>query len=131
MQVTKYSRDRMMMSASHWTVPREYFDGLCNYLVYGFEPGSFWTAVLANDFMRAVQSSHPSNDISALKNTVGWILNSWPEAAYGDYSTIQTWVAFSGHERRLYLEQHNLIYSEQQEIMMALQGEKSYEPILY
>jgi hypothetical protein len=131
MQLTKFSRDRMMISASHWTVPREYFDGLCNYLVYGFEPGSFWTAVLANDFMRAVQSSHPSNDISALKNTVGWILNSWPEAAYGDYSTIQTWVAFSGHERRLYLEQHNLIYSEQQEIMMALQGEKSYEPILY
>jgi hypothetical protein len=121
----------MMVTASRWTVPRDYFEPLHNYLVHGFEPGSFWSAVLANDFMRAVQHSHPANTIDALKNTVGWILDSFPEAAYGDYSTIQTWVAFSGHERRLHLEQHNLIYSEQEEIMLALQGKKSYEPMLY
>ena len=131
MNLTKFSRDRMMLSATRWTVPRDFFDPLYNYLVHGFEPGSFWSAVLANDFMRAVQHSHPSNDIPALKNTVGWILDSWPEAAYGDRSTIQTWVTFSGHERRLYLEQHNLIYSEQEEVMMALQGKKSYEPMMY
>jgi hypothetical protein len=131
MNLTKFSRDRMMLSATRWTVPRDFFDPLYNYLVHGFEPGSFWSAVLANDFMRAVQHSHPSNDIPALKNTVGWILDSWPEAAYGDCSTIQTWVDFSGHKRRLYLEQHNLIYTEQEEIMMALQGKKSYEPMMY
>jgi hypothetical protein len=131
MIITKFSRDRMMLSATRWTVPRDFFDPLYNYLVHGFEPGSFWSAVLANDFMRAVQHSHPSNDIPALKNTVGWILDSWPKAAYGDCSTIQTWVDFSGHERRLYLEQHNLIYSEQEEIMLALQGKKSYEPMMY
>jgi hypothetical protein len=131
MKLTKFSRDRMMLSATRWTVPRDFFEPLYNYLVHGFEPGSFWSAVLANDFMRAVQHSHPSNDIPALKNTVGWILDSWPKAAYGDYSTIQTWIAFSGHERRLYLEQHNLIYSEQEEIMMALQGKKSYEPMMW
>jgi hypothetical protein len=131
MNLTKFSRDRMMLSASRWTVLRDFFEPLHNYLVHGFEPGSFWSAVLANDFMRAVQHSHPSNDIPALKNTVGWILDSWPKAAYGDCSTIQTWVDFSGHERRLYLEQHNLIYSEQEEVMMALQGKKSYEPMMY
>ena len=131
MNLTKFSRDRMMVTASRWTVPRDYFEPLHNYLVHGFEPGSFWSAVLANDFMRAVQHSHPSNDIPALKNTVGWIQDSWPKAAYGDRSTIQTWVAFSGHERRLYLEHHNLIYSEQEEVMMALQGKKSYEPMMW
>jgi hypothetical protein len=131
MQVTKYSRDRMMLSASHWTVPREYFDGLCNYLVYGFEPGSFWTAVLANDFMRAVQSSHPSNDISALKNTVGWIQDSFPIEAYGDSHKVAQWLTLLPHQRRMTLEAADLIYTEQQEIMMALRGEKSYESILY
>ena len=66
MNLTKFSRDRMMLSATRWTVPRDFFEPLHNYLVYGFEPGSFWSAVLANDFMRAVQHSHPSNDICLL-----------------------------------------------------------------
>jgi hypothetical protein len=131
MQVTKYSRDRMMMSASRWTVPREYFDGLCNYLVYGFEPGSFWTAVLANDFMRAIQHSHPANTIEALKHTVGWIQDSFPEESYGDYNMVSAWIARDPHQRRLSLEAADLIYTEQQEIMLALRGEKSYEPLLY
>ena len=130
MTLTKFSRNRMMESATRWTVAREYFDPLYNYLVHGFEPGSFWSAVLANDFMRAMQHSHPSNSIPHLKHVVGWMLDSWPEAAYGDRFTVQTWIAFSGHERRLYLEQHNLIYSEQEEVMMALQGKHSYEPFL-
>jgi hypothetical protein len=67
MTVSKFNRDRVMLTASRWTVAREYFDPLYNYLVYGYEPGSFWTAVLANDFMTAVQHSHPSNTIPALK----------------------------------------------------------------
>lgn len=131
MELTNHSRRLMMLSATRWTVAREYFDPLYNYLVHGFEPGSFWSAVLANDFAKAVLHSHPSNDIPALKHVVGWIRDSWPEAAYGDYSTVQTWIAFSGHDRRLYLEQHNLIYSEQDEIMMILRSEPAHEPMLY
>jgi hypothetical protein len=131
MNLTKFSRDRMMVTASRWTVPRDYFEPLYNYLVHGFEPGSFWSAVLANDFMRAVQHSHPSNDISALKNTVGWIQDSFPEQSYGDRFIVGDWVNRSGHERRQILESTDMIYSEQEEIMMALQGKKSYEPMLY
>ena len=131
MNLTKFSRDRMMLSATRWTVPRDFFEPLHNYLVHGFEPGSFWSAVLANDFMRAVQHSHPSNDISALKNTVGWIQDSFPEQSYGNRFIVGDWVNRSGHERRQILEQHNLIYSEQEEVMMALQGKKSYEPMMY
>ena len=131
MQVTKYSRDRMMMSASHWTVPREYFDGLCNYLVYGFEPGSFWTAVLANDWHRAISSSHPSNTIEHLKMASGWIHDSFPVESYGGYKNVKRWMELEPIERRMILEECRLIYTEQEEIMMALRGEKSYEPILY
>ena len=131
MNLTKFSRDRMMLSATRWTVPRDFFEPLHNYLVHGFEPGSFWSAVLANDFMRAVQHSHPSNDISALKNTVGWIQDSFPEQSYGNRFIVGDWVNRSGHERRQILEQHNLIYSEQEEVMMALQGKKSHEPMMY
>lgn len=130
MNITKYSRNRLMESATRWTVPREYFDPLFNYLVHGFAPGSFWTAVLANDFAGAMQHSHPSNSIPHLKHAVGWMQDSWPRAAYGDLPTISTWMAFSGHERRLYLEQHNLVYSEQDEVMMALKNVRTHEPFM-
>ena len=131
MNLTKFSRDRMMVTASRWTVPRDYFEPLYNYLVHGFEPGSFWSAVLANDFMRAVQHSHPSNDISALKHTVGWIQDSFPEQSYGDRDRVILWQALEPIQRRQILESTDMIYTEQQEIMMALQGKKSYEPMMW
>jgi len=131
MNLTKFSRDRMMLSATRWTVPHDFFEPLHNYLVYGFEPGSFWSAVLANDFMRAVQHSHPSNDIPALKNTVGWILDSFPEQSYGDHDRVILWQDLEAIQRRRILESTDMIYTEQQEIMMALQGKKSYEPMMY
>jgi hypothetical protein len=132
MKLTKLSRNRMMESATRWTVPREYFDPLFNYLVYGFEPGSFWSAVLANDFWRAVQSSHPSNDIPALKHVVGWIRDSFPPESYGSYEQLQEWIRLSPHTRRMILEQHELIYTEQEEIMMGLKGVQPVpEPVLW
>lgn len=131
LKLTKFSHNRIKLSASRWTVPREYFDPLYNYLVHGFEPGSFWTAVLANDFMRAVQSSHPGNSIEALKHTTGWIQDSFPRESYGDYDRVYQWTALDPVDRRLYLEEARLIYTEQDEIMLTLKGEKSAEPFLY
>jgi len=130
MNLTKFSRDRMMVTASRWTVPRDYFEPLYNYLVHGFEPGSFWSAVLANDFMRAVQHSHPANTIDALKNTVGWIQDKFPEQSYGSAYRVQTWQDLTSHERRIILESTDMIYTEQQEVMMALTGTKTHEPFL-
>ena len=131
MNITKFSRDRMMLTATRWSVPRDYFDPLYNYLVYGFEPGSFWSAVLANDFMRAVQHSHPSNDIPALKHTVGWICDNFPEEAYGDCDRVILWQDLESVQRRRILESKDMIYTEQEEIMLALQGKKSHEPMMY
>jgi hypothetical protein len=131
MNLTKFSRDRMMVTASRWTVPRDYFDPMYNYLVHGFAPGSFWSAVLANDFMRAVQHSHPSNTIDALKHTVGWIQDSFPEQSYGDSDKVILWQGLEPIQRRRILESTDMIYTEQQEVMMALQGKKSYEPMMY
>lgn len=131
MNITKYSRNRMMVSAAHWSVPGEYFNPLCNYLVHGYEPGSFWSAVLANDFWRAIQSSHPSNDIPNLKHAAGWIRDSWPRAAHGDHDTVILWQDLESGQRRRLLEQAALIYTEQEEVMMALTNVRTYEPIMY
>lgn len=130
MNITKFSRNRMMESAAQWTVPREYFDPLFNYLVYGFAPGSFWSAVLANDFMRAIQHSHPGNSFPHLKHVVGWIRDSFPRSAHGDYDTVILWQDLEPTQRRQILEKHNLIYSEQDEVIMALKNVRSHEPFM-
>ena len=120
-----------MLTASHFQVPRDYFDPLYNHLVHAYPPGSFWTAVLSNDFMRAVQSSHPGNTMDALKHTVGWIQARFPAQSYGSVRQVQTWQDLTGHERRIILESADLIYSEQDEVMMALKGTKTHESVLY
>lgn len=131
MKLTEHSRNRMREAASRWSVPAEYFDPLYNYLVHGFEPGSFWTAVLANDFARAIQHSHPGNSITALKNTVGWIQNQWPTLSYGNHQVVHHWLELDAAERRLHLEDARLIYTEQDEIMLILRDERTHEPFLY
>ncbi len=133
MQVSKVNRNRVMLGASRWTVAREYFDPLYNYLIYGFEPGSFWTAVLANDFMRAVQCSHPANTMDALKNTVGWIRDTFPQGSYGDRRSVTYWVKMDPAERRLTLEHHRILLTEQEEVMAILKGEhaRTPEPVLW
>lgn len=132
MNLTKLSRQRLTLSASRWSVCKDYFDPLYNYLVHGFEPGSFWSAVLANDFMRAVQCSHPSNDIPALKHAVGWIRDSFPREAYGSYEQLKEWIKLDPHQRRMILEQYQLVYSEQEEIMLGLKGTQALpDPVLW
>jgi hypothetical protein len=122
-----------MLGASRWTVPCEYFDPLYNYLVYGFEPGSFWTAVLANDFMDAVQHSHPANTIPALKHATGWIQDTFPQGSYGDRRSVKDWVSMDPAERRLSLEHHRVLLSEQEEVMAILKGKdvQTPEPVLW
>lgn len=132
MRITDHSRSKFVESAAQWTVPKEYFEPLFNYLVHGFEPGSFWTAVLCNDFRRAILSSHPGNSIPELKNTVGWIYDRFPRDSYGDYASTQRWIQQTDQDRRATLEQAGLIYTEQEEIMLGLKGVKAKpEPILW
>lgn len=120
----------MASSAEPWSVPREYFEPLYRYLVNGFEPGSFWTAVLANDFMTAIQHSHPLNEVEALKRAANWIQNSWPRRSWGSWSMVGEWLDLSDDERRTFLEEKALIYTEREEVDLALRGIKCPEPYL-
>jgi hypothetical protein len=130
MLLTDHSRCRLMHTADSWTVPRDYFDPLYRYLVYGYEPGSFWSAVLANDLMRAMQSSHPSNSIPALKHTTGWIQDRWPCPSWGTYAAVKQWSALRTEQRRSELELAGLIFTEREELELALRGVETSEPMM-
>jgi hypothetical protein len=128
MKLSPHSRKRLLTSLAHWQVPQDYADPIYNYLVFAFEPGSFFTAVLANDFGGAIASSHPANTIGSLKRLVGWIINSMPTKAYGNYVKVDEWLKMSNDERRAILVSCDLVYTEEDEVMLALKGEPSAEP---
>ena len=131
MKLTNYSRNRLLATFHKWDVPKDFADPMYNYLVHGYSPGGFFTSVLANDFHSAISRSHPGNTIEALKQLGGWILDQMPLEAKGSYNNVEVWCSLPADVRRSILEDYELIYTEQQEIMMALQGQSTHEPVLY
>lgn len=132
MKLAQYSKNRFYKSFQDYGVPMEYAEPIYNYFVYGWQPGGFFTAMLANDFMGAISRSHPANTIEALKLLVTWLENSRSKhLIWGDYPTIERWMRASEVDRRPILENLNLIYSEKQEIWMTLKGEKDAPVVLY
>jgi len=131
MKLTQYSRNRILKTFEHWHVPKEFADPMYNYLVHGFNPGSCFTAVLANDFRRAIGASHPGNTVEAFKALSGWIGECMPAEAKGSYNNVDVWCSLPAYVRRDILEDYELIYAEKQEVIMALQSMPTYEPQLY
>ena len=116
------SRNRMYKTFLSWNVPEDFAMPMYNYLVYGFSPGSFFTAVLENDFMRAIQHSHTGNTITALKALTGWIQDCMPTRSYGSSYHIKEWLKLDSAERRKILEYYELIYTVQEETFMLLKN---------
>jgi hypothetical protein len=104
---------------------------MANYLVYGYQPGSCFTAILANDFIGAIRSSHSSNTVEAFKALASWIKEHCPELAYGSYGRVDAWCDMTSEMRRPILEKKRIIYAEKEEVWMALKGEQTVEPVLY
>ena len=131
MKLTNYSCNLLMATFAKWDVPKDFSDSMYNYLIHGYSPGGFFTSVLANDFHSAIARSHPVNTVNSLKSLGGWILDCVPREAHGSYDAVSNWCSLEPQARRQILEESGLIYTEQQEIMMALQGQNTQEPVLY
>jgi hypothetical protein len=132
MKLTAHSKNHLYGSFVHYSVDKEFADPIYNYLVYGFNPGGFFYALLANDFMTAISRSHPMNKVEALKRLVVWIINVIPkDVCWGSYEAVDNWLKMSAEDRRTILEQHLLVYSERDEIMMILKNEPTVEPLFF
>ena len=131
MKLTAYSRNRLIQTFEKWDVPKEFAEPFYNYLVWGFRPGGCFEAILANDFARAIQRSHPNNHIEAYKALVNWIADTVPEEALGSYAKVKAWCDISPEQRRIILEHNQLIYTSKEEVMLILKDEPTTEPHLY
>jgi hypothetical protein len=132
MEISKYSRNHILRLAKDWDVGREYLDPIYNYLVHGFEPGSCYSALLANDFFKAMLHSHPSNSALSLKNLTNWIRSTMGFGIFwGSEDVVKKWLSMTDIERRGQLERLNLIYSEKEEILMILKDQRTDEPVFF
>lgn len=131
MNLTAYSRNKLLATFELWDVPRDFADPMYNYLVFGYLPGSCFTSVLANDFNGAMRRSHPANTIEAFKALAGWVVDVVPSSARGDYASVSYWHLLSDAERRTILEEHGIIHTEEEEVWLALQSKPTTEPMLY
>jgi hypothetical protein len=131
MNLSKYSKHKLMQTFARWDVPKDFAEPFYNYLVYGWTPGSCFTSVLANDFVSAISRSHPSNTINAFKALVGWMRDTMPEEAYGSYEKVNSWAGINPEQRRIILEHTGLVFTSKEEIVKILKDEPSTEPHLY
>jgi hypothetical protein len=123
MNITHFSQQRLYATFRQWDVPMDFADPMANYLMYGLEPGSCFTAILHNDFYRAMQSSHPANTVEVFKALVGWIDGCMPKQAYGSCERVTAWINLDPEQRRAILEQYSLIYTAREETWLALKGD--------
>lgn len=123
MKLHQVSKDKFDATFKLWRVIPDFSDPIYRYLVYGFDPGSFFCSVLANDFMTAMVRSHPGNTTASLKALVGWINDCMPFEAYGSYDKVKAWTSRSEDERRAILEDNDLIYKAKEETWLAIKGE--------
>ena len=130
MELTKYSRNHLLGSLDHWGVGRDFAEPMYNYLVHGFEPGGFFAKWYAND-ATAILHSHPANSVEELKNLTKWMINCMPTEARGSHAAVKNWIGMSAPARRKILEDYGLVYTEQEEIVMALKNQPTSTPIFY
>lgn len=80
------------LKAGYNLIPSHMHSAIENYILHGFSPGGFLTAVLANDLMEAVGRADQINQ----QSLVGWcrfIYNHTPSTSHGSYEAVEKWLA--------------------------------------
>jgi hypothetical protein len=131
MKLAAHSRNKLLETFTKWRVDKDFADPMYNYLVHGFEPGSCFTSVLANDFFGAMTRSHPANTVEAFKALAKWIQDTVPAEARGSYEAVKKWTQLSTDERRTALEERRLIYTAEDETWLILKDVPTREPIIW
>lgn len=73
-------------------IPVSYMrDAMEQYLEHGIGPGSFLTAVLANDLMEAAGRADHNNQ-AALFEWAAWLYNYAPRGSFGSYEAVSAWI---------------------------------------
>lgn len=85
---------------NNYEFPEEMQEAFWNYLAYGWDPGSFGTAILRNNFMDAVARAHRHLTAECFRQMAVWFANVPPPMSFGTDAKIEAWKALTDDERR-------------------------------
>ena len=85
-------------------IPKHTQESLENYLINGYHPGGFVTAVLTNDLYGAVARADYVNKANIMAIT-DWVINYAPSRAWGSQSAVNMWIDNVDQVRTRYAEQ--------------------------
>lgn len=72
------------------SIPDHTRETLENYILRGWEPGGFVTAMLAMDMQRAIATADTAN--RQMMWTIGrWIMDNAPDGSWGSYPDVRAW----------------------------------------
>lgn len=80
-EATGYVRDE---------VPSHAQESIENYLMCGWHPGGFLTAMFAGDLFRAAGSGDQANG-QRMQVIAKWIMYSAPDGSWGSYEAVENW----------------------------------------
>ena len=83
-------------------------EAIFGYLVYGWEPGGFLTAVMANDLYRAATVADIAN-VDHLAYVAKFVVYALPQACYGNYNQVEIWSRLTDEEREAVLVSLDLL----------------------
>lgn len=84
------TQDNFRLDYSYYDVPDHTRESLENYFFRGWLPGSFVTAVLTNDLVRACTSCDHVNR-EYIVDIAKWVLHNAPHGSWGNSDNLQKW----------------------------------------
>lgn len=82
-------------------VPEHTRESITNYLLYGFEPGGFVSAILAQDYERALYAADTANR-QMFWAVAMWVREHAPAGSWGSYEAIEVWRLDQAGQRTQY-----------------------------
>lgn len=97
-QSMQYAREQM--ERGYYLIPAHMHQAIRDYVLHGYQPGSFLTALLSNDFMEAVGRADEDN-ARCLKGWAQFFYNYVPSGCYCSPEAVAAWIAGGGLAGRL------------------------------
>lgn len=97
------STDEFAWLMERHVIPEHTRETLVNYLMKGWEPGGFVTAMLAMDMERAVYAADVANGPN-MQKIARWIIEYCPPEAWGSYEQVESWVKDINGRRTQFVE---------------------------
>lgn len=80
-----------------WRITSHMMESIKLYVSKGIEPGHFLSAVMCNDFVKAIMYADDTN-IQNLPAFGAYLYNEVPSNAWGSYENFEFWVRKGGHK---------------------------------